>query len=194
MSAQLLPRPRRRSGLLLLMTVLLTGTAGLRMGLQSSAYALDSEVAAPTRPATVETCADPEDLAAAILSINQRQARLDADEARLANRMRALDVAETKLRENTDALVAAEKRLAATMALASAAADDDLTQLTAVYENMKPKNAANLFATMSPEFAAGFLGRMRADAAAAILSSLPPETAYAISLVLAGRNAGAPRE
>jgi flagellar motility protein MotE (MotC chaperone) len=92
------------------------------------------------------------------------------------------------------ALKEAETSLTATMALASSAAEDDLTQLTAVYENMKPKEAAQVFAAMDPKFAAGFLGRMRTDAAAAIMAGLEPDTAYAISVLLAGRNAAAPTE
>ncbi|MEP4475030.1 MAG: hypothetical protein ABJ024_08265, partial [Lentilitoribacter sp.] len=78
------------------------------------------------------------------------------------------------------------------MALANTAAEDDLVRLTAVYENMKPKDASALFEQMEPGFAAGFLGRMRADAAAGILSGLSPQVAYSISVILAGRNADIP--
>jgi flagellar motility protein MotE (MotC chaperone) len=66
--------------------------------------------------------------------------------------------------------------------------------LTAVYETMKPKDAAALFEAMQPEFAAGFLGRMRPEAAGAILAGMSPEAAYAASLLLAGRNAAVPRD
>ncbi len=46
---------------------------------------------------------------------------------------------------------------------------------------------------MAPEFAAGFLGRMRPDAAAAVLAGLKPDKAYSISVMIAGRNATAPK-
>jgi flagellar motility protein MotE (MotC chaperone) len=46
---------------------------------------------------------------------------------------------------------------------------------------------------MAPDFAAGFLAQMRPDAAAAVLSGLDPNKAYTISVVLAGRNALAPK-
>ena len=91
-------------------------------------------------------------------------------------------------------LTEAEERLRATMAQSQAAAEDDIAQLTSVYENMKPKQASEVFARMTPEFAAGFLGRMRADAAAQILASLDPDKAYSISVLLAARNANAPTE
>ena len=92
------------------------------------------------------------------------------------------------------ALEMAEESLVSTMARASTASENDLTRLTAVYENMKPKEASALFEEMDPEFAAGFLGRMRPDAAASIMTGLNSGKAYAISVILAGRNANAPSE
>jgi flagellar motility protein MotE (MotC chaperone) len=46
---------------------------------------------------------------------------------------------------------------------------------------------------MDPDFAAGFLGRMRPAAAAGIMAGLSPQKAYTISVLLAGRNAQAPK-
>jgi len=58
---------------------------------------------------------------------------------------------------------------------------------------MKPRDTAALFSEMAPGFAAGFLGIMRPDSAAAIMTELEPQTAHLISVMLAGRNASAPR-
>jgi flagellar motility protein MotE (MotC chaperone) len=58
---------------------------------------------------------------------------------------------------------------------------------------MKPKDAAALFEEMDPGFAAGFLGRMRAVAAASVMAGLSPQTAYSVSVIMAGRNANAPK-
>ena len=77
--------------------------------------------------------------------------------------------------------------------LADGAAEKDIQNLTAVYQAMKPKDAAALFETMSPEFAAGFLGRMPPEAAAAILSGMSSEAAYGVSVIVAGRNAEVPK-
>lgn len=139
-------------------------------------------------------CASPPDIAQVLDLLASREARLDDREAALADRMQALHVAETQIARNMAALTAAEAALEETMALASSAAEDDLARLTSVYENMKAKEAAPLFAEMAPEFAAGFLGRMRPDTAAAIMAKLDPQTAYSISVLLAGRNAGVPTE
>ena len=81
-----------------------------------------------------------------------------------------------------------------TVAVADQAAEADVARLVTLYESMKPKEAAPVFEAMAPDFAAGFLARMRPDSAAQVLAGLKPETAYAISLLMAGRNANAPKK
>lgn len=127
-------------------------------------------------------------------AIKQREARVLEQEETLANRLQALGVAEVSMKRNLAALVEAESNLKATMALADTAAEDDLSGLTSVYENMKSKDAVPLFEEMDPQFSAGFLGRMRPDVAASILAGLTPAKAYSISVILAGRNAQVPTE
>jgi flagellar motility protein MotE (MotC chaperone) len=139
-------------------------------------------------------CQPPEDLAPVLAALQQREARLVSREAEIAERMQALALADREIAERLEALAAAEDSLRATIALADTAAEDDLGRLTAVYENMKPAEAAALFGEMEPVFAAGFMGRMRPEAAAGIMANLPPAQAYSISVVLAGRNANVPRE
>jgi flagellar motility protein MotE (MotC chaperone) len=107
--------------------------------------------------------------------------------------MAALDLAEAAITARLADLATAEADLKATLSLADGAAENDLARLTAVYESMKPADAAALFTAMAPEFAAGFLGRMRPETAAAVLSGMAPETAYSISALIAGRNALVPK-
>ena len=108
-------------------------------------------------------------------------------------RSKALSVIDEEITKRLTALEQAEVELRGTLALADNAAENDLARLTSVYENMKPKDAAALFGAMEPDFAAGFLGRMRPDAAAAVLAGLSPDAAYSISVILASRNANAPK-
>ncbi len=133
-------------------------------------------------------------VAAALEAIRAREVELEETRQSLADRIAAVEVAEATTKSMLAELQAAEESLLATMARSSEAAEEDLSRLTSVYENMKPKEAAPVFDQMAPEFAAGFLGRMRPDAAAAILAGLEPEKAYTISVLLAGRNAAAPTE
>ena len=192
-------RRRAGRGALWLIAGLLCASAVLRLGSGTgAAIARELEAMRPVTeagaPSPVAALIAPEDEIAELLSqLRGRTAELDARERAIDTRMAALSLAEEEVSRNIALLEQAEVDLRATMALADTAAEDDLARLTAVYENMKPEDAAPLFQQMSPDFAAGFLGRMRPDAAAEILSGLPPETAYSVSVILAGRNAAAPR-
>lgn len=139
-------------------------------------------------------CPVPAEPDALLLAIRERDAQLDSREQRLAQRLEVFTVATEEFERRRDALIAAEERLAATLAIADQAAENDIRQITAVYENMKPKDAAEVFDTMDQTFAAGFLIRMNPQAAADILSNMEAETAYAVSLLMASRNVGAPTE
>ena len=134
---------------------------------------------------------EPSVLMAAIVS---RQDQITTREAYIDGREQTLKVAEARIAEQLAALRGAEERLAATLAQADDAAENDVAQLTEVYERMKPADAAGIFETMDIQFAAGFFSRMRPDAAANIMAALPADLAYSISVVMAGRNANAPRE
>lgn len=126
--------------------------------------------------------------------IAARTKDLDAREQRLRDREAAVDLAEQLVERNLAKLEQAEASLQATIAQVDGASEGDLEQLTRMYASMKPKIAAQLFEEMTPDFAAGFLGRMPADAAGGIMSGLSAGHAYAISVVLAGRNASAPQD
>lgn len=123
----------------------------------------------------------------------RREKRVVSKEQELEEREKALDIAKFEIERRIKVLQESEVRLSATLARANTAAEGDVTQLIQVYESMKPKDTAALFETMEPTFAAGFLGRMRPDAAAGIMAGLSPKAAYTISIILAGRNANAPK-
>ncbi|MCJ8140549.1 MotE family protein [Falsirhodobacter halotolerans] len=148
---------------------------------------------AETLPGTVPLIC-PEPPAALAEALRLREAQVATQETAVAERLAALDTANRLIDDRMAQLQAAEAALAETLSIADGAAEKDIERLTAVYEAMKPKDAAGLFTTMDTEFAAGFLGRMRPDAAAAVLSGMPAPNAYAVSLLLAGRNALVPTE
>ena len=139
-------------------------------------------------------CKSDDEVGLILAAVLKRENAIEDQERKLAERAASLDFAEKTIRENLTALKQAEDSLAATIATAETASEDDLARLTAVYENMKPKDAALLFEEMAPEFAAGFIARMRPDSAAPVMTGLAPQTAYSISVILAGRNANVPTE
>lgn len=163
------------------------------------AVALAEEREATEPPATEETsapliCEGGEATEAMLTAFRAREERLLARESALEDRARALSVAEAEVDEKLAALAEAEASLSALLAVAETAASNDLAQLTAVYETMKPADATAIFAEMDPNLAAGFLGMMRPDAAAAIMAGLDPGLAYAVSALLAGRHTNVPTE
>jgi flagellar motility protein MotE (MotC chaperone) len=190
--------PRRAQGVLAVLIAMFVLSGGVRLYLGlDAARALggaDGAGAQAADGAAAETagCAPPPAEVARALSA--REDALVAAELRMAEREAALALGEEVLGARIADLVAAEERLAATIARVDGAAEADLARLTAVYENMKPKEAALLFEEMAPDFAAGFLARMRPDAAAGILAGMSSEAAYSASVLLAGRNALAPRD
>ncbi|WP_281981078.1 MotE family protein [Thalassorhabdomicrobium marinisediminis] len=134
------------------------------------------------------------EVAPLLAALQTREARIAEREVAIDDRLRALDLAEQELGERLAELQAAEASLVEALALSETANDSDIGRLVAVYETMKPADAANLFEQMAPDFASGFLVRMQPESAAAILAGLEPQTAYSISAIIAGRNANAPTE
>lgn len=194
-------RRRRRPagrGTLVIVAGLLIGSAMLRMGAdagQALARAQPGVGVSPLDPAAPGMqCDAAPDLQRMLTAFQERESRIEAQEAAISDRMQALRLADAEVDRKLADLMAAEESLRATIALAETAAEDDIARLTKVYESMKPKQAAALFEEMTPEFAAGFLGRMRPEAAAAVMAGLSPSAAHSFSVVLAGRNAEVPSE
>jgi len=190
--------PRRRRvgrSALLLVTAMLVGSGLIRLG-DGSGLAIAREVsnlAHDPKPAvSPAACPSAPDTMALFNALQIRETKVAESEKRLSERRRTLELAGEQITRQMAALKQAESSLKATIAVTDQASEKDIARLTAVYENMKPKDAAALFETMAPDFAAGFLGRMRPDAAAQIMAGLAPQTAYSISVIVAGRNARAP--
>ncbi|WP_371156237.1 MotE family protein [Jannaschia sp. 2305UL9-9] len=136
-------------------------------------------------------CPPSQEVGNLLRQIAQRDAELEEREAAIALREQDMRVARQEIGASLAALTEAEARLEARMYQSDQASETDIARLTEVYEGMKPKEAAILFEAMEAGFASGFLARMRPDAASAVFSNLSPEKAYALSVVMAGRNASA---
>lgn len=185
---------RGKQGTLAIIGTLMLLSAAVRLATEAG-QAIASEYA--TEVPVQETSMDlarPDTLTAALQAIKDRETRLIAREAEIDEREAMLSAAERAIDAELEELERAETSLRQTISLAAAAAEEDLSQLTSVYANMKPKQAAALFEQMEPTFAAGFLGRMAADSAARIMAGMTAEKAYQISVELAGRNADIPLE
>ena len=181
---------RGARGVLVILALMLASAGAMRLGAGVGAAMAASD---PTAPTDAPLTCPPPPLAVAE-ALTDRETRVAAREQAIEERLAALDLAETAIQTRLTELQEAEEALSRLVTVADGAAEGDLDRLTAVYEAMKPTDAARLFAAMSSDFAAGFLGRMKPAAAAAILAGMPPDAAFEVSALIAGRNARAPTE
>ena len=161
------------------------GSALIRLG--ESGLAVAEEVSRGGAPITAP---DPND--ALLGALRAREADLNAREKKLADRAQALNVAEAKLSEQLAAFETARGQLESTLASADKAAEKDIDRMTAVYEKMKPADAARILDKMDVSFAAGLLSRMKPELAAQVMAGMSPESAYAVTVTVASRNARVP--
>lgn len=183
---------RRRLGRASIMVIaaLFAASAAIRFG-DGIGHAF--AVASPPPGTSDPACVNESGTMELLKQVQERERRVSEREGLLADRSQAIGLAEKRMEERLAALVLAEQKLAETVTIADKAADEDVARLVTVYENMKPKEAAPLFSAMTPDFAAGFLAKMRPEASAAVMANLEPQVAYTISVIMAGRNAGAPK-
>lgn len=183
---------RAGRGALVILALFLAASGALRIGgIAGEAMANAKSDSAMPAPAIPAECPLPP--TALLAALNEREAQVRVQEAALADRLAALSMADAAITTRLSELAEAEANLKEVLAIADGAAEQDLARLTAVYEAMKPADAAALFNAMAPEFAAGFLGRMQPAAAAAVMAGMAPDNAYSISVLIAGRNALAPQ-
>ncbi|MFP7675438.1 MotE family protein [Marivita sp. S0852] len=189
--------PKKKSTLAIVGSLLLL-SAGFRIATDAgqviASESLKSLTDSSANANSITDLARPERMESVLKIIQEREAKLEKREAEIAVREEEIAEAERTISEELEKLETAEKRLRKTITMASEAAEKDVAQLTQVYADMKPKQAAALFEQMEPGFAAGFLGRMPTDSAARIMANMTPEKAYVVSVDLAGRNADIPME
>jgi flagellar motility protein MotE (MotC chaperone) len=178
----------------ILSVVVLLALSGFSRLVSAGLAMREADAPAAGEAAADYLCHPSEEVELLVEQIGRRNQSLDAREEALALQEQDVAIAKQEIAASLDRLEAAEERLAARMATSRTASEEDIARLVNVYEGMKAKDAALLFETMAPVFASGFLSRMRPDAAAAIFSNLTPDTAYALSVMMAGRNANAATE
>jgi len=188
---------RNSRGSVMFICFLLLGSAAVRIGSEAGKAVAtetptDEEVRSEAEKPISAPRLDQDGMTRMLAAFEEREARVEQLERDIEQRKKALEVADQEITERLLTLEEAEATLRSMLSVADTAAEQDVQTLTAVYENMKPKDAAALFEEMEPAFAAGFLGRMRPEAAAGIMAGLSPQTAYTISVILAGRNAEVP--
>ncbi len=126
---------------------------------------------------------------ALLLAIRERSKSLDAQTVRVEDRIRILEIIEKRVEDRLTELQKNNDELSSLIAFADEAAKQDIALLSKMYEQMKPKKAAEIFNKMDPTFAAGFLTEMNSESAALVLTNMTTDKAYEASMIIASRNA-----
>jgi len=143
-------------------------------------------IAAPATTASNEQqCVTGEVLQA----VNAKMATLKKREEEMVSRESAFLAIETRLQKQLVAVEVAKAELDESLRYRTKIAKEDITHLSAMYETMKPKQAARIFDEMDANFAAGFLRQMKGSQAGLILANMNTAKAYQVSLILASKGA-----
>ena len=111
-----------------------------------------------------------------LAELDRKKAEIVAAEARLTLRLQ-------ELREAIPGRTAAQRNADAQ------AVEDDIRRMVAIYDVMKPADAAGIIAHLPPDYAAEILMRVGAESGARIVGALDPETAAVVTAHMGARSA-----
>lgn len=129
-------------------------------------------VAAPA--ALLDGCADVPEAVALAETLRLRGIAVDRALADLDRRKQDLAAAEAKIKARLEALKSAKAALGQTRTDKTGASAAGIDRLIAVYDAMKPAEAATIIASLPPEFAAEILTRVQPAAGARIIAAIEP--------------------
>ncbi len=119
--------------------------------------------------------------------LSERRAELDQREAALAQREVIMRATEQRVEEKIAKLQALEKGIGDTIKKQDDEDESRLKSLVRIYENMKPAEAARVFAQIDTPTLVSLVEKMRELKTAPILASMDPEKAKQLTLALADR-------
>lgn len=148
--------------------------------------------AAPASPATrAASDAEPRNFSRAEVELLQELAKrrdaLDVRSRELDLREQVLGAAERRIDERIAELKKIEGRINEALKKTDEQTEQNLRSLVKVYENMKPKDAARIFAQLEPDVLLGVVERMKEAKLAPVLAELDPKIAQQITVDLAKR-------
>jgi len=147
------------------------------------------EAPASPAPSSMASTYSPGEKSELLIAIKERAENLDAREIAIEDRIRFLEIIETRVEKKLAELKKSNESLSSLVAYADEASQNDIALLSRMYEQMKPAKAGEIFDKMDPNFAAGFLTQMNSENAALILTNMNTDKAYETSMIIASRNA-----
>lgn len=118
--------------------------------------------------------------------------RINRYSAELDRKRAEIEQAEASLTARLIELRAAATSPAARQRAEAAAIDEDIRRMVALYDVMKPVDAARILANLPPDYAAEILIRVGSESGARIVAALDPGTAAIVTTHMGARSARHP--
>lgn len=125
-------------------------------------------------------------------ALAQRRDLIERRERELVQREALVALAERRLQQKAGELEQARSELQGLLNRSSEAEDSRLRSLVRIYEQMKPREAAQIFDQLDLAVLIGVVERMKETKVAPILASMQPERAKVVTAMLADRGEMAP--
>ena len=176
----------RRSGLIMLCLTFGTPAVGYAfrtLDIGASLFAV-AEV-----PSLMEGCGDVPEAIALAEALNTRALRIERYMEEIENRKREIAQAEATIRTRLEELKAVRNSIKGQRGNETSAVQSDIDRLVAVYDQMKPKEAAAVLSNLPAEFAAEILMRIQPETGARIIAAVEPARAAMLTTHMGARSA-----
>ena len=136
----------------------------------------------------LEGCGDVPEAVALAEELRDRALRIERYMEAIDARRAALEQAEATLRERLAQLAAQKGSLQAGRTGATEAVRDDIDRLIALYDQMKPAEAAAILTNLPADFAAEILMRVQPETGARIIAAVEPRQAALLTAQMGARS------
>ena len=137
--------------------------------------------------ALLDGCTDVPEAMALADRLRQRGIAVDRALADLDRRKQELAAAEARIKTRLDALKAAKAALTDARGARADGTAAGIERLIAVYDAMKPAEAATILAVLPPDFAAAILMRVQPETGARIIARIDPGQAAVLTAHMGAR-------
>jgi flagellar motility protein MotE (MotC chaperone) len=155
---------------------------------QTQAQAQPLQTPAPIAPAhaplaPLASCGDP----AVLGALADQRGDLEGRARRLADAEAVLAATEVRVNAQVEKLAAVKRGVEGLMQQRSTLAQEDLKRMVAIYEAMKPKDAARIFGDLETDIVIDVLDRMPERRSAPIIAEMPDAKAREVTRVIMQR-------
>ncbi len=139
-------------------------------------------------PDLMSGCTDVPEAVALMEELGERRLRIKRYLEEMDNRERELQVAEASLRARLTELKAAKASILSNDTHQKTRLQDDIDRLVAVYDKMKPAEAAAVLTNLPVNFAAEILMRVEPETGARIIAAVEPNQAAVLTTHMGARS------